>query len=107
MKPTGDKDRRTWPRYPIEAALEYRVIHGRRAATGRGRTINLSNRGVLFQSDQAVADGVQIELAIAWPARLNDVARLAWHVTGRTVWSRGKHAAVKISRCEFRMTAVV
>jgi hypothetical protein len=107
MEPRSDNegDRRSWPRYPVEAALEYRVIHGRRAATGRGKTINLSSHGVLFQSDQAVAEGAQIELAIAWPARLNDVAGLTLHVTGRTVRSQGQCAAVKILRREFRTRA--
>lgn len=103
----NEGDRRSWPRYPFEAALEYRIIHGRRVATGRGKTINLSSRGVLFQSDQAVAEGMQIELAIAWPARLNNVAGLTLHVTGRTVRSQGKCAAVKISRHEFRTRAIV
>jgi hypothetical protein len=108
MEPRGhnDGDRRSWPRYPVEAALEYRVIHGRSTATGQGKTINLSSGGVLFQSDQDVAKGVQIELAIVWPARLNDVAGLTLHVTGRTVRSQGKCAAVKILRHEFRTRPV-
>jgi hypothetical protein len=94
-------DRRLCPRYPIEAALEW-VIQGRRAAAGLGKTINFSSRGILFQSDQTVAERAQIELAIAWPARLDNVAGLTLHVTGRTVRSQGKCAAVKILRREFR-----
>jgi hypothetical protein len=108
MEPTSENegDRRSRPRYPLEATLEYRVILGRSTAIGQGKTINLSSGGVLFQSDQDVAEGVQIELAIAWPVRLNDVAGLTWHVTGRTVRSQGKCAAVKISRREFRTRPV-
>lgn len=98
-------DRRSCPRYPIEAALEW-VIQGRRAAAGRGKTINLSSGGILFQSDQAVGERMQIELAIAWPMRLNDLAGLTLHVTGRTVRSQGKCAAVRILRREFRTRPV-
>ena len=107
MEPRSDNegDRRSWPRYSLEAALEW-VIQGRRVARGRGTTINLSSGGALFQSDQAVAEGVQIELAIAWPARLNDVAGLTLHVKGRTVRTQGKCAAVKILRREFRTRPV-
>jgi hypothetical protein len=107
MKPknVNDGERRSWPRYSLEAALEW-VIQGRRVARGRGTTINLSSGGALFQSDQAVAEGVQIELAIAWPARLNDVAGLTLHVQGRTVRTQGKCAAVKILRREFRTRPV-
>ena len=70
MEPRGhnEGDRRSWPRYPLETALEYQVIHGSSTATGQGKTINLSSGGVLFQSDQDVAEGIQIELAIVWPA---------------------------------------
>jgi len=102
----NERDRRSWPRYPFEAALEYRVIHGRRVTTGRGKTINLSSRGVYFQSDQAVAEGMEIQLAIAWPACLDNVAGLTLHVTGRTVRSQGMCAAVKIAQHEFRTRAV-
>lgn len=107
LRRDGENNRRSSPRYLIEAALEYRVIHGRRVTTGLGKTINLSSRGVLFQSDQAVAEGMRIELAIAWPARLDNVAGLTLHVTGRTVWSKGKCAAVKVSHHEFRTRAIV
>jgi hypothetical protein len=101
----NDGDRRSWPRYPFEAALEW-VIQGRRAATGRGKTIDVSSGGILFQSEKEVAEGVQIELAIAWPVRLSDVAGLTWHVTGRTVRSQGKCAAVKILHHNIRTRPV-
>jgi hypothetical protein len=101
----NEGERRSRPRYPVEAALEYRVIYGRRVATGRGKTLNLSSHCVLFQSDQAVAEGARIELEIAWPARLNDVVGLTWHVTGRTVWNQGTSTAVEIWRHEFRTRA--
>jgi hypothetical protein len=63
----------------------------------------LDESNILFQSHQDVAEGVQIELTIAWPVRLNDVAGLTWHVTGRTLRSQGKCAAVKMLRREFRI----
>ena len=109
MEPRSDNegDRRSQPRYPVEAALEYQVIHGRRVATGRGKTLNISSRGVLFQSNQTVAEAAPIKLEIAWPVRLNDVVGLTWHVTGRTVRSQGKCTAVKILCHEFRTRAVV
>lgn len=108
MEPRSDNegDRRSWPRYPVAAPIEYRVIRGRCTATGQGKTINLSSGGVLFQSDQYVANGMRIELAIGWPVRLNDVAGLTLHVTGFTLRSQGKCAAVRILRREFRTRAV-
>ena len=103
----SESDRRSWPRYPFEAALEYRLIRGRKVSTGRGKTVNVSSRGVLFQSDKPLAAGAQIELAIAWPALLNDAAGLTLHVTGRTVRSQENCAAVRILRYEFRTRAAV
>ena len=105
LRSASEPDRRSGPRHPFEAALQYRLIRGGMVATGRGKTVNLSSRGVLFLSDKPLAAGMQIELAIAWPACLKGVA-LTLHVTGRTVRSQGKCAAVKILYHEFRTREV-
>jgi len=43
--------------------------------TGSGRTVDLSNGGILFESDEGLPVGCGIEAAIAWPVLLeNEVA---------------------------------
>jgi hypothetical protein len=96
-------DQRSNHRYPVEVALEYRVeLPNRKVVTGVGGTVNLSTSGVLFQSADSLPRGVAIELSIAWPARLNNIAGLNLHVVGKTVRTEGNCTAVIVQRHEFR-----
>jgi hypothetical protein len=95
-------DRRSSPRYPIDAALQYRFVLNRKAVTGTGGTVNLSTDGVLFQTANPLPRGVPIELSIAWPARLDNLVGLNLHVTGKTVRTEGSFTAVIFRRHEFR-----
>jgi hypothetical protein len=95
-------DRRSQRRYPIAAALEYRVISGHQVIqTGIGRTVNLSKSGILFESEQILPAGTEIEVSIAWPVRLRDTVALNLCVSGQVAWSRDKRHALTILRHEF------
>ncbi|HEV3199775.1 MAG TPA: hypothetical protein VGZ73_17850 [Bryobacteraceae bacterium] len=95
--------RRVDRRYPIDAELEYKLIYERNVfETGQGKTINVSSSGILFESERALPPGMEIELSIAWPARLGDAVRLKLCVSGRTVRAQGKCTAVLIQRHIFR-----
>ncbi len=61
--------RRSGRRYPIAANLRYLVCGEGIRDEGYGQTVDLSSSGVLFQADHALPTGVEIEIAIAWPAR--------------------------------------
>jgi hypothetical protein len=101
--PQNLNDQRTSHRYPVEVSLEYKVmLPNRRVVTGIGGTLNLSTGGVLFKSATPLPAGVAIELFIAWPARLNNIAGLNLHVTGKTVRAQGNCTAVVVQRHEFR-----
>jgi hypothetical protein len=90
-------------RYPIRADLEYRLLGDNRAVkTGTGQTVNLSSSGVLFESEDAVAPGMLVELAVPWPARLNDKVGLTLCIVGRTVRVERNCTALEILRHEFR-----
>ena len=98
----GD-DRRSNARYPLESDSAYRIVRGQLVVeTGSGRTVNISARGVLFQSTRALPVGEPVELSIAWPARLDDTVRLQLCIKGRTVRSNSNSTAVQIQRYGFR-----
>ena len=100
---TSIADRRVYRRYPLDVELEYKLIHNRRAIeTGHGKTVNASSSGILFQSRRALPPGMDIELSIAWPARIGDVVALKLWVSGRTVRGQDHCTAVKILRHTFR-----
>lgn len=72
---------------------------------GSGRTLDFSEAGVLFQPFRLVGilpAGLDVELWLDWPARLNGKSVVAVTISGRTVRSSADGIAVKISRCDVR-----
>ena len=96
-------ERRGNPRYPIDTALVYKLIRqGRTIEAGFGRTVDVSSSGILFESARSLPPGMQIEISMAWPARLSDAVDLQLCVLGLTVRGQDKRTAVIIRRHEFR-----
>ncbi|PWU07883.1 MAG: hypothetical protein C5B51_08865 [Terriglobia bacterium] len=95
-------DRRSGHRYKITADLEYRVIHeGQILQTGSGRTLDVSRGGILFKSQEILPVGTLLELAVAWPARLDNSVALNLCVSGEIARASGDHNAVRILKHEF------
>jgi hypothetical protein len=99
--------RRVDRRYPIDAALEYKLIQDRQVfETGHGKTINVSSSGILFESQRALPPGMEIELSIAWPARISDTVAMKLCVSGRTVRAQDNCTAVKILQHTLRTRVI-
>jgi len=104
---TGRADRRRDRRYPIDVELEYKLLQrGHAVAAGRGRTINASSHAILFEAQHRLPPGREIELTLAWPARLDQEIPLKLCVTGLTVRAEGACTAVRIERYTFRTAGV-
>jgi hypothetical protein len=96
-------DRRSDKRYSILLGLRWKLIHRRRVVdAGTGTTLDLSKGGVRFESDRPLPEGLNVELAIAWPVLLRDVAPLQLVVQGRIVRSKGGQIAMRMVQHEFR-----
>jgi c-di-GMP-binding flagellar brake protein YcgR len=96
-------DRRHSDRFPIEREVRYRVLNKRSSEeTGEGKTINISSSGVFFTSEHMLLPGRRMELAISWPAQLNNKCALKLVARGRVVRFEGGRAAVEIQQYEFR-----
>src|SRR4051812_31908765 len=68
-------DRRATNRMPIERDVRYKVMTDQKLEaqpTGLGKTLNMSSGGVLFTTEAALPEGVRVELAVSWPAQLNN-----------------------------------
>lgn len=96
-------ERRGSNRFPIERAVLFKGL-GRKpeADPGRGQTINMSSTGVLFSTEKDLTPGKRIELAIHWPAQLNDSCPLKLVAKGRVVRVEHNSAALEIQQYEFR-----
>ena len=96
----GRSERRANRRYPITADLCYRILNRKKVIeSGRGRTIDVSSTGVLFEAPLTLPRGLKIEICIDWPA-LSD--RLELFAEGRIVRGRKNYTAVHIRKFSFR-----
>ena len=96
-------DRRQSDRFPIEREVRYRVLNKRGGEeAGEGKTLNISSCGVLFTSDHLLLPGRRMELAISWPAQLNNKVALKLVARGRVVRFEQGVAAIEILQYEFR-----
>jgi len=100
---TQDSDRRRSDRFAIEREIRYRALNKRGGEeAGEGKTVNMSSSGVLFTSGEILRPGRRIELAISWPAQLNNKCALKLVARGRIVRFDNGVAAMEIQQYEFR-----
>ena len=100
---TQDSDRRRSDRFAIEREIRYRALNKRGGEeAGEGKTVNMSSSGVLFTSGEILRPGRRIELAISWPAQLNNKCALKLVARGRIVRFDNGLAAMEIQQYEFR-----
>ena len=96
-------DRRADRRYDLSLNLRWKLIRRRRVLeNGSGRTIDFSSGGILFEADRPMPVGLNVELSIAWPVLLHNVAQLQLLVSGRIVRSQGQRTAIRMVQHEFR-----
>src|SRR5215510_1966625 len=97
-------DRRSSNRMPIERDVRYKVLGGKKAVktVGSGKTLNMSSGGVLFTTESALPEGERVELAVSWPAQLNDALPLKLVAMGRLVRTDETQAAISIEKYEFK-----
>lgn len=99
-------ERRSDRRYDLRLELRWKLIRRRRILeAGQGNTVDFSSGGVLFESDRAMPVGLNVELSIAWPVLLHNVAQLQLVVSGKVVRSQGRRTAIRMTQHEFRTLA--
>jgi hypothetical protein len=100
-------DRRFDRRYQIQLELRWKLIRRKKIQdTGAGHTVDLSSGGVLFDAGRPLPAGLNVELSVAWPVLLHNVAPMQLVVSGRVVRSNGSQAAVQITQHEFRTVGI-
>jgi hypothetical protein len=104
--PRDLNERRASDRFPIEREVRYKVLSKRSAdEAGGGKTINMSSSGVLFTTEHFLMPGKRVEVAISWPAQLNNKTALKLVARGRVVRCEDGRAAIEIQQYEFRTTS--
>jgi hypothetical protein len=96
-------NRRRSGRYPVEVDLWYRVLDAAEPfPSGHGRTLDLSEAGVLFRPDQKLRSGLKLEVAICWAARSRPAADVRVYAIGRVVRTDKECVAIEFFDHEFR-----
>ena len=111
VKPNQDAgiagDRRHDRRYEIRLDVRWKLIRRRRVLeTGVGQTIDLSSGGIHFETDRSLPVGLNVELSIAWPALLHNMAPLQLVAYGKIVRSLGSRTAIQMFQHEFRTAGI-
>ena len=103
----GRTDRRASDRFPISREVRFKMMSKRLGdEAGAGTTINMSSSGVLFQTEKPLIPGKRLEMAISWPAQLDNRCALKLMARGRVVRSEGGTTAVEIQQYEFRTVGI-
>src|SRR5689334_7485366 len=96
-------DRRAHRRYEVGLELRYKVLApGGAERAGFGTAHNLSRGGVLLHSNEALPVGLQVEVSLQWPFRLQNVCPLDLVIVGQTVRVGAGATAVRTSSYSFR-----
>ncbi len=97
------QERRRSERFPLDQpALIYAKDKDSGVIESKGRVVNMSSSGILFTTDKEFPLGRKVEIAVAWPAKLDGRCALKLVVRGRVVRCDGDRVAVEIERSEFR-----
>jgi hypothetical protein len=96
-------DRRYDRRYEIVLDVRWKLVRRRKVLdSGTGVTVDISSGGILFEAGRQLPVGLNVEMSIAWPALLHNVAPMQLVVVGRIVRTQGSRTAIHMSQHEFR-----
>ena len=100
-------DRRQDRRYHLQLELKWKLIRRRRVLdTGTGQTVDVSSGGILFDAGRHLPEGLNVELSIAWPVLLHNVAPMQLVAAGKIVRGDGHRVAIRTAQHEFRTVGI-
>src|SRR5580658_9328176 len=96
-------DRRTNARFPCRLAVSYQALeHPFLSGVATSETLNISSKGLLFATEEALQPGQLLQVSVDWPARLENQVPLKLVAEGRIVRNLNGLAAMRIDKYEFR-----
>ena len=96
-------ERRARRRYGLELDLQFHYSdRNGQTYTGRGRTADIGQGGILFSTDTPPPIGSLAELNIKWPFLLQDVCQLELVAQGEVLRCDHRGVALRLLNYEFR-----
>ena len=98
-----ESERRTNARFDCHLAVSYQTLEKPfLSGQGTSETLNISSKGVLFRTEEALEPGQLVQVSVDWPARLENQIPLKLVAEGRIVRNLEGMAAMTIEKYEFR-----
>ena len=97
-------ERRGRHRFELRQHLQWKLLRGTRVVGhGTGCTLDISSRGVRFESQEQFPIGSSLELSIDWPVQLNETVPLQIVTAGRVMRVNDRETAIQIHRHQFKL----
>ncbi len=97
-------ERRSHRRYEIETEVHYAIASERQPLHyGTGRMVNLSSGGLLFETQEKLSVGVEVQVFLTWPSRTRNQQPFRVCIEGEVVRVKNKRVAVKILSYDYRL----
>lgn len=101
-------ERRVSARFPCRLAVSYQTLEQPiLSGQGTSETLNISSKGLLFTSNERFEPGQLVQVALDWPARLENQVLLKLVAEGRIVRNSNGQTAMTIDKYEFRTRRTV
>jgi hypothetical protein len=98
-----NNERRRARRFPLRREARYTILeaHKRNAPVGT-ETLDMSSGGMCLRCTEAPAPGSRMDVAVNWPAVLENGCRLKLVARARVMWRSKEAVGLMIERHEFR-----
>jgi hypothetical protein len=92
--------------FPIALDMRYQVLGEPQAQLREARTLRISSREIIFHTGQTLPVGADLEITIAWPARLGDRVDLQLRMQAHVLHTLSDGITAEIRKYEFRTCGV-
>ena len=86
------------PRFEIEKPVQFRVQSAGGPKEGHGRTLNISRRGVLFETAETIAVGEKIDLVVRMGDAVGSGSPIELRLQGEIVRTQDSAVAVAVRK---------
>ncbi|HUK15004.1 MAG TPA: hypothetical protein VLW65_01260 [Bryobacteraceae bacterium] len=94
--------------FPLALEMQYHVVGGpERETRGAGRTLWMSSREVIFETERTLPAGTELEILVSWPALLEDRIGLQLWIRGFVLHTLSHGMTAGILKYQFRTRALV
>ncbi len=87
----------------MQQEARFRVLESRKhTPQSTGKAVEMSSKGIVLECDRTLPVGSRVEIAVNWPAQLNEKCRLKFVAVAKVLRSDNNRTALLIEKHEFR-----